>query len=299
MTHASSPNRRRPRRAQPEPAVGSSRTGLLRLAFYGGLVLLGFALGVWVDRSSPFLATAPMDKASPAPSSSQVVIPTSPSPRSTSSANATATIEPIPDVAIVAGHYSKSQPGNAAVLTDPGTVCSDGLKEVDINLAVAQKTLALLAQMGYRVTLFEEFDSRLKDPALGKTPDFRSRVFLSIHSNACVTGPNYPLATGWKVAHAEPSDVPEADDRLVRCIKQGYSAAVKPFRLVFNENTITPNMTAYHSFRSIVPTTPAAIIELGFLSQDREILTRHQDELAQGLANGLQTFLQGELCTLP
>jgi N-acetylmuramoyl-L-alanine amidase len=202
-------------------------------------------------------------------------------------------------VAIVAGHYSTTQPGNAATISDPGAVCSDGLKEVDINLPVAQKTLALLARMGYPGTLFEEFDSRLKDPALGKTPDFRARAFLSIHSDSCVTGPNYPVATGWKVAHAEPSDVPEADDRLVRCIRQGYSTVVKPYRLSFSDNTITPNMTGYHGFRSIVPTTPAAIIELGFMSQDREILTRHQDELAQGLANGLQAFLQNQPCTLP
>jgi hypothetical protein len=83
----------------------------------------------------------------------------------------------------------------------------------------------------------------------------------------------------------------------LRCIKQDYSTTGKPFYLAFNENTITPNMTAYHGFRSIVPTTPAAIIELGFMGQDREILTRHPDELAQGLRMACRFSFKGD-CVL-
>ncbi|MCL4395808.1 MAG: N-acetylmuramoyl-L-alanine amidase [Chloroflexi bacterium] len=260
------------------------------MPLYLGLVLFGFAVGIWVGRSSQEPLTAPVAAS----------VPATPSATATATATATpvatATPIPIPDVAIVAGHYSKDQPGNVATIHDTGSVCPDGLKEVDINLSVAQKTLALLGQMGYRTTLFEEFDSRFKDPAVGRVPDFRSKAFLSIHSDACVTGPEYPLATGWKGAHAEPSSAPEEDDRLVRCIEQSYGAVVKPYNLTFNQNTITPDMTEYHAFRSIVPTTPAAIIELGFMGLDRTILTKHQDELAQGLANGLRAFLQDQSC---
>ena len=256
-----------------------------RLLLYAGLIFLGFVIGVGVSRPSQ----SPLAAASAASTSTPVVLPV----------NATATTDPIPDVAIIAGHYSKDQPGNVPTIHDTGSVCPDGLKEVDINLAVAQKTLALLNQMGYQTTLFEEFDSRLKDSAVGGIPDFQSKAFLSIHSDACVTGPLYPLATGWKVAHAEPSQSPEEDDRLVECIEQSYGDAVKPYNLVFNKNTITPAMTEYHAFRSIVPTTPAAIIELAFMGLDRRILTQHQDELAQGLANGVQAFLQGQACTSP
>jgi N-acetylmuramoyl-L-alanine amidase len=287
----SSPRRRAARRTPSRESPAPRPAGFLsRLPLYVGLVLLGFVAGVWVARPSH------------APLAAEGAVPTS-TPTSTSTlvpliADATATDESMPDVAIVAGHYSKDTPGNVSVVHDTGSVCPDGLKEVDINLAVAQKTLALLNQMGYRTTLFEEFDPRLKDPALGETPDFRSRAFLSIHSDACVTGPDYPLATGWKVAHAEPSSAPAEDDRLVHCIEQDYGAAVKPYHLTFNQNTITPAMTEYHAFRSIVPTTPAAIIELGFMGLDRGILTQHQDVLAQGLANGLNAFLQGQSCAL-
>lgn len=264
MTRLSPRSRRGARRAQHrQPSTSRSEGFLSRLPLYAGLIFLGFAVGVWVARPSH------------APLAAKGVAPTQMSTPTLISlvADATATTESIPDVAIVAGHYSKDVPGNVSVIHDTGSVCPDGLKEVDINLAVAQKTLALLQQMGYRVTLFEEFDARLKDPALGETPDFRSRAFLSIHSDACVTGPDYPLATGWKVAHAEPSSAPAEDDRLVRCIEQAYGAAVKPYHLAFNQNTITPAMAEYHAFRSIVPTTPAAIIELGFMGLGREILT--------------------------
>jgi hypothetical protein len=58
-------------------------------------------------------------------------------------------------------------------------------------------------------------------------------------------------------------------------------------------------MTAYHAFHEIVPTTPAAIIELGFMADDRTILTQHQDELARGLTIGLVSFLNGDRCGVP
>lgn len=211
-------------------------------------------------------------------------------------ATAALTPEPISDVAVVAGHWSKADPSNnSATIPDPGSVCPDGTKEVDINYGVAIRTLALMKSKGYRVTLLEEWDVRLKDPTRA-TPDFRSRVFLSIHSDACVTGPEYPLATGYKIAHAEPSENASQDDRLVRCLVRDYDLVVSPYRLKFNENTITFDMTMYHGFRAIVPTTPAAIIELGFMGRDRTILTQHQDELAVGLANGLTAFLNNDAC---
>ncbi len=295
MTYSSPSKRRAARRAQSERrSLRRPPSGLARLSLYGGLVLLGLVLGIWVDRATQPASVSQADQSNPTPTASPTVIATAAALNRT--ATITPTAEPIPDAAILAGHYSTTQPGNISIVHDTGSVCPDGLKEVDINFAVARKTLALLAQKGFRVTLLEEFDSRLKDPALGQSPDFRSRAFLSIHSDACVTGRDYPLATGWKVAHAEPSDVPEEDDRLVRCIKQSYGAAVKPYNLNYNQNTITPAMTEYHAFRSIVTTTPAAIIELAFMGLDRDILTHHQDELAQGLAGGLQAFLQGQAC---
>ncbi len=202
---------------------------------------------------------------------------------------------PAPRVAILAGHWSPEDPAGVATIHDTGAICADGLKEVVINKQVADQLETLLIKRGFSVALLAEFDPRLKSDS----PDFASDVFLSIHSDSCVSGADYPLATGYKIAHAEPSLNPDADDRLVACLTRDYQGAVDPFKLTFNRNTITTDMTQYHAFRKIAPTIPAAIIELGFLGRDREILTKHPDALARGLERGLTSFLKGDRCGLP
>jgi hypothetical protein len=54
-------------------------------------------------------------------------------------------------------------------------------------------------------------------------------------------------------------------------------------------------MTDYHSFREIHPLTPAAIIELGFMLGDREVLVNRQEEMAQAITEGVVCFLQPDL----
>lgn len=207
----------------------------------------------------------------------------------------TPTVPPMPDVALIAGHWAKQNPDGVPTVLDSGAVCADGLREVDITKSVADKLLLLLEGRGYRVELLEEFDARLKKI----NPDFAPRALLSIHADSCLTGPDYVFATGYKIAHAEPSANPAEDGRLVACLIRAYGRAVAPFGLSFNANTITRNMTEYHAFREIDPKTPAAIIELGFLGYDRKVLVNHQDDLARGLAIGLADFLKGEACAPP
>ena len=216
-------------------------------------------------------------------------------PTPTTTPTVTPTPLPLPDVAILAGHWSRDDPKGVTTIHDTGALCPDGLREVTINKSVADKVIAILKRQGYPVDLLEEFDPRLKNVS----PDFAPAVFLSIHSDSCVSGPDYPYATGYKIAHAEPSDNPGEDDRLVACLRRDYQAAVNPFNLAFNENTITTDMTAYHAFHELVSGTPAAIVELGFMADDRNILTGHQDVLAKGLALGLTAFLNGDRCGVP
>lgn len=216
-------------------------------------------------------------------------------PTRTPEPTATPTPLPPPDIAIIAGHWSHEDPLGVTTIHDTGALCDDGLREVTINKSVADKVVTILRNRGYRVDLLEEFDSRLKSAS----PDYAPDVLLSIHSDSCVSGPDYPLATGYKIAHAQPSENPNEDDRLVSCLRRDYQTAVNPFNLSFNENTITTDMTAYHAFREIVQTTPAAIIELGFMGNDRKVLVDHQDVLARALALGLTAFLKGDGCGIP
>lgn len=197
----------------------------------------------------------------------------------------------IPEVAIVAGHWEPEAADGVPTVRDSGAVCPDGLREVDITKSVADQTLLLMQNRGYHTVMLQEFDPRYE-----QTPRFQPRVLLSIHVDSCLQGAEYAYATGYKIAHAEPSDNVEQDGRLVTCLTRSFDRVAFKYDKPFNVNTITRNMTEYHAFRKIDPTTPAAIIELGFLGNDRAFLVNRQDEMARGLAVGLDDFLKGNAC---
>jgi N-acetylmuramoyl-L-alanine amidase len=170
-------------------------------------------------------------------------------------------------VGIVAGHWK----------SDVGAICPDGLQEVTINLDVASRVVAILQYEGYDAELLAEFSDKL--------PGYKADAFVSIHADAC----NVPEATGFKVARVASSAIPEEEDRLVACLIREYAKATG---LPFHERSITYDMTVYHAFNEIDPNTPGAIIELGFMAADRELLTEHPYEVALGVARGIACFLE-------
>lgn len=175
-------------------------------------------------------------------------------------------------VGLVAGHA-----GN-----DSGAICPDGLQEVDVNVAVASHAAERLRQSGARVDMLSEFDPRLVE--------YQADALVSIHTDSCV---NF---SGFKVARAASSRIPTVEDRLVSCLYAAYGTASG---LPRHDSTITVNMTDYHAFRVIDPETPAAIIELGFLGGDRQLLTQEQARLGAGIAEGIRCFLIGEVAAAP
>jgi N-acetylmuramoyl-L-alanine amidase len=178
------------------------------------------------------------------------------------------TSEPPPKVGIVAGHYG----------FDSGAICPDGLQEVEINLAVAERVVTLLRGKGYQVELLGEFDEAIYG--------YQADAFVSLHSDSCDT----PGASGFKVARVTNSAVPEEEDRLVECLWDEYE---KWTGLARHEDSITLHMRQYHAFRKIAPETPGAIIEMGFMLDDRNILLYEQDKVARGIASGVICFLEG------
>jgi N-acetylmuramoyl-L-alanine amidase len=171
-------------------------------------------------------------------------------------------------VGIVAGHWQN----------DSGAVCPDGLEEVSINLEVASRVVKLLNDKGYRAELLPEFSDDLTG--------YRADAFVSIHTDSC----DVPGLSGFKAARVASSAIPAQEDRLVACLVDEYANATG---LQLSESTITFDMTDYHAFWEIDPNTPGAIIELGFMDDDRDLLTRHPDRAAKGVANGILCFLQG------
>ena len=94
-------------------------------------------------------------------------------------------------------------------------------------------------------------------------------------------------ASGFKLA---PSPSPSSL-QLEACLEQAYAQSTG---LPYHANTITPHMTDYHAFREIAPETPAVIVEVGFMFQDRELLTQSPDLPATGLATGILCFLESK-----
>jgi len=174
-----------------------------------------------------------------------------------------------PRVGIVAGHSGY----------DPGAVCPDGLTEAEVNMAVAQEVAALLSRKGYQVDLLKEYDDRLTG--------YRADALVSIHADSC----DVPGASGFKVARVTDSVIPKAEDRLVGCLYQEYEATTG---LPRHPSSITDNMTNYHAFREIDSYTPGAIIEMGFLLDDHDLLVYRPKLAARGIAAGVVCFLAGE-----
>jgi N-acetylmuramoyl-L-alanine amidase len=108
---------------------------------------------------------------------------------------------------------------------------------------------------------------------------------VSIHPDSC----DVPGAAGFKVARVTDSAIPEAEDRLVDCLYREYEAATS---LPRHPSSITDNMTNYHAFREIDYYTPGAIIEMGFLLDDRDFLVHRPKLAARGIAAGVVCFLE-------
>jgi N-acetylmuramoyl-L-alanine amidase len=179
-----------------------------------------------------------------------------------------------PYVGIVAGHW-----GN-----DSGAVCPDGVTEQQVNLEIAKRVAERLRTRGVWVDLLQEFDSRLND--------FSGDVLVSIHADSCDPIDADPPATGFKVARSQASQIPTVADKLVDCLHTEYQKATG---LDFHENSITNDMTFYHSFNELDPNTPAAIIETGFLHLDYAMIVKQPDLPAEGVANGILCFLKTQL----
>ena len=184
--------------------------------------------------------------------------------------------QPALRIGIVAGHS-----GN-----DSGAVCVDGngkvtLTEADVNLKIATLVQKKLVERGFQVDLLNEFDTRLNG--------YRAVTIVSIHNDSC----QYinDEASGFKVAAALNTRDTNRAGRLLSCMVDRYQAATG---LRFHPGSITPDMTGYHAFSEIDPNTIAAIIETGFLNLDREILTQHTDQIADGVVNGILCFVNNE-----
>lgn len=183
-----------------------------------------------------------------------------------------------PTIALQVGHWQRQHlPEELKKLrTNTGAIWKN-YSEENINLIIAQKTKELLEKKGYRVELIPATvpPSYIADAFVDQNDDLERR--------------------GYK-ASATTQDSSGKADNLLQAREKEYATATN----LPHDDDITLGMRYYYAFshwrfdHSIHPATPAVILKTGFLTneRDRKIIVNTPEKAAQGIANGIEIFLQ-------
>jgi hypothetical protein len=185
-------------------------------------------------------------------------------------------------VGIQAGHWrSLELPDELRSIRGGGT-SGGGVAEWELNLAVARLAAVRLEAAGVQVDVL---------PAT-VPPGYKADAFVSLHADGDATG----RFSGFKLARAARSVIPDRDDHLLASISSTYAEATG---LPLDPH-ISRNMTGYYAWASrrfthaIAPSTPGVILEIGFMtnSYDLRFMLNNQDLLAAGISRGIYRFLE-------
>jgi N-acetylmuramoyl-L-alanine amidase len=183
-------------------------------------------------------------------------------------------------IGLQAGHWRTNEVPEALRRLEVQTGTSwGGYTEWQLNLDIANRVAAILRGRGYTVDII---------PTLVPT-NYLADAFVSLHADGDPAG----AARGYKAAHG--SRRGPYEDQLVRALLEEYGKATglpEDFR-------ISRNMLGYYAFSwsrfqwSAAPHTPAAILEMGFMTSaaDRAVLLQRPNVVAEGVANGILRFL--------
>lgn len=177
-----------------------------------------------------------------------------------------------PRVALISGHAG----------SDSGATCTDAagellLTEAEINAEITQRVGRQLRRRGVVVLVLNEYDERLSS--------LQAELLLSLHSDSCID------ASGYKAAVSEKNRLPQQEEALLACIDTHYAAHTG---LAYHAHTVTHDMLGYYAFNRIPSTLPAAILEMGFLGGDQDLLTQQPDRVAEGISASLLCYLESQ-----
>jgi N-acetylmuramoyl-L-alanine amidase len=191
-------------------------------------------------------------------------------------------------VGIQAGHWLIDQlPEEQYRLRGSTGTRWKSVTEVSVNHAIAERVTRQLREAGITVDLL---------PAT-VPPGYEADAFVAIHADDGGGGD----ASGWKIASPWRSST--ASRKLRDSIASSYAGASG---LPEDRYGTTFNMRGYYAFswtrfeHAVAPTTPAAIIETGFLTSatDRKLIVDDPERAARGISMGILAFL-GELRGMP
>lgn len=177
-------------------------------------------------------------------------------------------------------------PAPPVVMLDPGhggestgaSYC--GVEEKDLNLAIAQKAAAFLAEAGVDVRMTRTED---RDVGLYERTDLAAQaeadLFVSVHCNASLTNPE---AMGIYTAYAG-EDGRLLAETLRRTVMDASGAGDMG-------TEIRPNLAVLRTSEM-----PAALVECGYMSTPAELALLlqpdYQLKLARGIADGVLAYL--------
>lgn len=189
-----------------------------------------------------------------------------------------------PRVALQVGHWKIDEHADEmARLRRFSGAYYGGYDEWEVNMVIAEATRERLEAAGVTVDLL---------PA--KVPiGYEADAFISIHVDG-ITGEAAATRRGWKAA--TPFRASRASEALAAAIAAVYPEVTG---LPTDREQASNNLRAYYAFahyrywHSVAPTTPAAIVELGFMThpEDRELIFGRPELLADGLARGILGYL--------
>ena len=197
-------------------------------------------------------------------------------------APSTAAAAPKVNVAIQAGHWKSAElPEPLAQLRTSTGAYGGGRTESQVTLDIAQRVARILRGKGLAVEVL---------PATIPT-GYKADLFISLHAD----GNNSAGPRGYKVSTRWRSEVAALDALLVQSIEEGYGAVTK----MPQDGSITRAMRGYYAYSTyrgeeyrLGETTPAAILEMGFMSNptDRAIMFDNPDLVARGVVAGVENY---------
>jgi hypothetical protein len=154
------------------------------------------------------------------------------------------------------------------------------LSEAEVNLRIAELVVHDLQAAGIRAELL---------PAT-VPPGYRADAFVAVHADDGGRG----AERGWKVA--PPWRASDASRRLRDSIAGAYASWTG---MPEDRYGVTFNMRGYYAFswyrflHAVAPSTPAAIIETGFISsrEDRAVIAEDPERAARGITGGILAYL--------